>query len=267
MTRYAVGDIQGCLAPLECLLKRVKFKPKKDELWVAGDLINRGPQSLETLRFIKSLGSSAKVVLGNHDLHFLAIAHGAREPRSSDTFNKILKAPDRQELVDWLLQQPLIYRDPSKDYVMSHAGLSPLWKIKEAIGYSQEIEAILQGPKATEFFENMYGNKPDCWEPALKGWKRYRTITNYFTRMRFCGPHGELDLDNKTDHASAGFVPWFKHPLRKGKKKKIIFGHWAALEGKANTKNIFALDTGCVWGGSLSLLNLETQEIEQCRCK
>ena len=266
MTRYAVGDLQGCLEPLQCLLEQVAFDSEQDQLWVVGDLINRGPDSLGTLRFIKSLGNAARCVLGNHDLHFLAIAFGTTHPRRSDTFDEILAADDRQELVAWLRQLPLMYTDPSGDYCMSHAGISPLWSIKQAQSYAKEVEAILQSEQAETFFTHMYGNNPNCWNTNLESWERYRTITNYFTRMRFCGPQGELDLDNKTDIASPGFTPWFNHPSRKTQQQNIIFGHWAALQGNANTDHIFALDTGCVWGEKLSLLNLETQTINSCEC-
>lgn len=267
MTRYAVGDLQGCLKPLQCLLDRVSFNPQQDQLWLVGDLINRGPASLDTLRFVKSLGNAARIVLGNHDLHFLAIAYGTTHARRSDTFEELLNAADLNELIAWLIQQPLMYTDPSGDYCMAHAGISPLWTIEQAQTYSHEVEGILQSDQAETFFQHMYGNQPARWGNDLQSWDRYRTITNYFTRMRFCGPQGELDLDNKTNHPTEGFSPWFKHPLRTTQQQKIIFGHWAALEGKASADNIFALDTGCVWGGEMSLLNLETQEIESCSCE
>ncbi|MCR8922318.1 symmetrical bis(5'-nucleosyl)-tetraphosphatase [Dasania sp. GY-MA-18] len=266
MTRYAVGDLQGCLKPLQCLLQRVNFDPQQDQLWLVGDLINRGPDSLATLRFLKNLGPCTRIVLGNHDLHFLAVAYGTTTPRPHDTLDELLQAPDKDELVAWLIQQPLMYRDPSGDYCMSHAGISPLWTISQAESYAREVEQILQSSKAVDFFNNMYGNKPAGWQDDLQGWPRYRTITNYFTRMRYCGPQGELDLNNKSSTAPANFHPWFTHPLRSTQQQKIIFGHWAALQGKANTENIFALDTGCAWKGHLSLMNLETQAIETCDC-
>jgi len=266
MTRYAVGDLQGHLKPLQCLLERVSFKPEKDQLWLVGDLVNRGPDSLETLRFLKSLGDCTRIVLGNHDLHFLAIALGTSYARPHDTLDELLNAPDRQALVDWLIQQPLMYTDPSGDYCMSHAGISPLWSIKQAQVYALEVEKILQSDLAMGYFENMYGNIPAGWQEDLQGWQRYRTITNYFTRMRFCGPAGELDLSSKGNDAPENFQPWFSHPLCKTRSQKIIFGHWASLKGKASAENVFALDTGCVWGEYLSLFNLETQHIETCDC-
>lgn len=266
MTRYAVGDLQGCLKPLQCLLEQVTFNPKHDQLWLVGDLINRGPDSLATLRFLYSIKDSIKVVLGNHDLHFLAIDSGATHARKTDTFEALFAAPDRQQLSDWLRQQPLFYCDPSADYVMSHAGIAPHWTIAQAQRYANEVQQVLQSDQAVEFFKHMYGNNPDNWNEQLRGWDRLRTITNYFTRMRFCGPKGELDLANKSNQASAGFHPWFKHPARVNQQQNIIFGHWAALEGKADTAHIFALDTGCVWGNTMTLLNLETQTLLHCQC-
>jgi bis(5'-nucleosyl)-tetraphosphatase (symmetrical) len=267
MTRYAVGDIQGCLTPLQQLLAQVHFDPKQDQLWLVGDLINRGPDSLDTLRYLKSLESSTRIVLGNHDLHFMAVAMGHKEQKRGDTFDALLSALDCDELVHWLRQFPLLYTDPSGDYTMIHAGIPPQWSLQEATARADEIAAILKSDRIHDFFDHMYGNHPDCWKDSLNGWERARIITNYLTRMRFCSADGTLDLHNKTDVAcSADFAPWFSHQDRKTAADKIIFGHWASLEGKADTANIFALDTGCVWGGSLTLLNLETQQTHQCNC-
>ena len=267
MTRYAVGDLQGCLKPLQCLLERVNFNPNSDQLWLVGDLINRGPDSLATLRFLKSLGDSTRIVLGNHDLHFLAIAHGTTHPRKHDTLDELLSAPDVDELVQWLIQQPLMHVDPSGDFVMSHAGICPLWSIEQAQQLAKEVEAVLQSDQAHDYFNHMYGNTPELWQDDLSGWDRYRTITNYFTRMRFCGPNGEIELENKSNDAPPNYEPWFSHQLRIDQQQKILFGHWAALQGQANTENIFALDTGCAWYGHLSMMNLETLHIETCDCK
>lgn len=267
MARFAVGDVQGCFAPLQCLLEEVSFNPVKDELWLAGDLVNRGPDSLGTLRFVFSLGTAAKVVLGNHDLHLLAVAWNADKLRNSDTFSDILNAGDRDELLDWLRHQPLIYTDPSGDYTLCHAGIAPTWTIDDAHARAREVEQVLRGDKAAEFFRHMYGNLPDCWDNHLQDWDRLRLITNYFTRMRFCTAEGKLDLQNKTDQPDKpGYLPWFAHPQRVNADDAIIFGHWASLEGKVETKHTYALDTGCVWGRVMTMMNLETQALHQCDC-
>lgn len=265
MTRYAVGDVQGCLEPLQCLLEEVAFNPGKDQLWLAGDLINRGPASLETLRFVKGLGDCTRIVLGNHDLHFLAIAHGTRTENRSDTFDKILQASDCPELMQWLQQQHLMYSDPSGDYHMAHAGIPPIWTVQQTRQYATEVEQVLRSNQATDFFHHMYGNEPAVWDNKLQGWARLRVITNYLTRMRFCNPEGVLDFDHKlTIIDKPDFKPWFAYP--RDTRQQIIFGHWAALQGQANSKGVFALDTGCVWGHDLTLMNLETQQMHRCSC-
>ena len=267
MTRYAVGDLQGCLEPLQRLLSEVNFNPQSDQLWLVGDLINRGPASLDTLRFIIDLGDCTRVVLGNHDLHFLAVAYGIEPSRRGDTFTDILDAKNRDKYCDWLRQQPLIYSDPSGDYTMVHAGIPPQWDLAQAHRLGREIEQQLRDDHITDFFSHMYGNQPDCWNEQLGGWERYRLITNYFTRMRFCTATGTLDLLNKTnDSTDENFKPWFSHPHRKTRNDAIIFGHWAALEGKANTDNIYALDTGCVWGACLTLMNLDNKALHTTAC-
>ncbi|WP_101758214.1 symmetrical bis(5'-nucleosyl)-tetraphosphatase [Oceanicoccus sp. KOV_DT_Chl] len=267
MTRYAVGDIQGCLQPLQCLLAEVQFDPQHDQLWLVGDLINRGPESLATLRYLKSLGDSTRIVLGNHDLHFLAVASGAINAGKSDTFDEILAASDRPQLISWLLQQKLMYSDPSADYHMTHAGIPPQWTLQQAATYAREVEAVLTSEHAADFFQHMYGNEPATWDENLSGWTRLRVITNYFTRMRFCRADGELDFKHKLNSIDRpDFLPWFAHHHRRTKNQQIIFGHWAALEGKTNTPNTHALDTGCVWGRSMSLMNLETQALHHCEC-
>lgn len=268
MTRYAVGDVQGCWEPLQCLLKHVKFNPRHDELWSVGDIVNRGPQSLECLRFFAQLGDSARVVLGNHDLHLLAVAHGIRKLKRSDTLQPILDAPDRAELLAWLIRQPLFYRPPSGDYAMVHAGLAPQWSLAKAQRLSDEISAVLQSDQLVEFLTGMYGDTPDTWSDELRGIERLRTITNYFTRLRICTADGTLDLDSKDEpeRAPPGFMPWFSVPARKSAGANIIFGHWATLLGRAERSDVFALDTGCVWGHKLTLLNLETQALSSCEC-
>lgn len=261
MTRYAVGDLQGCLKPLLTLLDQVSFSTDHDELWLVGDLINRGPQSLEAMRFIHGLGHSAKVVLGNHDLHFLAVAMGSSHPRRMDTLDELLEAKDRDELIHWLRQQPLMYTDPSGDFTMVHAGIPPHWTLQEARIRAYEVEELLTSDNLLDFLDNMYGDTPAQWHDDLQSWQRFRVITNYFTRMRFCTAEGQLDLENKTDSStSADLLPWFMHKQRKTKKDNIIFGHWASLKGVSDIKHIFGLDTGYVWGGELTMLNLETLE-------
>lgn len=274
MTRYAVGDVQGCLAPLQCLLNDVNFDRHKDQLWLVGDLINRGPQSLQTLRFIKELGDCTRIVLGNHDLHFLAIHYGVMSPGKSDTFDELLAADDRNELAQWLLQQPLMYSDPSNDFHMTHAGIPHIWPIKKAQQLAAEVHRALTGNTPITFFQNMYGNTPDCWSDNLSGPARLRVITNYFTRMRYCKIDGTLDFDNKLSTLEEGatlsdqltFSPWFSYPQNLQRHENLIFGHWAALKGQTNTDNIFALDTGCVWGRSLTLMNLDTKTLRSCNC-
>ena len=268
MSTYAIGDIQGCYQPLRCLLKQVAFDPDKDQLWLAGDLVNRGPNSLETLRYLHSLGDAVVAVLGNHDLHLLAIAHGCQSPKAKDTLQEILDAPDRQQLLDWLQQRPLLHHDKKLAYTMVHAGIPPQWSLSSAQKFAREVEEVLQGKNAKQFFANMYGNQPDCWSKKLSGFDRLRVITNYLTRMRFISDDGALDLNNKRQpsKAAAGTLPWYQHPNRKTHDERLIFGHWAALQGELNEANLFALDTGCVWGGKLTTLRLEDQQYFCCEC-
>jgi len=267
MSIYAVGDIQGCYDALQCLLEQIEFEPGVDQLWVAGDLVNRGPKSLKTLRFLKSLGDSATVVLGNHDLHLLAIAYETRKPNHKDTFDKILGAKDRDELMDWLRHQPLLHYDVDTDYLMVHAGIPPQWSLPKAIKLSQEVEAHLVDDPVG-FLSHMYGNTPEVWHDDLEGWDRLRVITNYLTRMRVCDADGQLDLAHKSGpgFAPKGFRPWFAHHHRKTHDTNILFGHWAALEGKCEAENVFALDTGCVWGGKLTMMRLQDQQFFSCAC-
>lgn len=273
MSTYAVGDIQGCLEPLKCLLKEVNFDPKNDSLWVAGDLINRGPQSLETLRYLKKLYDKRKdsvhFVLGNHDLHFLAVYYCEKLMTPGDTLLDLLAAPDCDELAHWLRQGKLLHRDDALGFSMVHAGIPPIWSLKKAAKRAAELEAVLQDDdKIEDFLAHMYGNEPACWEKGLEGHDRLRVITNYFTRMRFCTNEGELDLKIKSGPTNApeGYAPWFAYPDRKTADDKILFGHWAALEGEADAPNVYALDTGCVWGGELTLFRLEDERYFGCSC-
>jgi len=269
MATYAIGDIQGCFESLQCLLEKIAFNPELDTLWLVGDLINRGPDSLATLRYLYSIRNSVEFVLGNHDLHFLAVAYGLRKSGQSDTLNTLLNAPDRQELIDWLIQGKLLHTDATLGYTMVHAGIPPIWSLQQAQAHAREVEAILQSRYRHDFLSNMYGNQPNRWKNKLIGLDRLRLITNYFTRMRFCTGEGMLELETKDTMLAAplGFAPWFSFSERKTSGEKIIFGHWAALEGNANTPNIYALDTGCVWGGALTAMRLEDEMLFSCFCE
>lgn len=268
MATYAIGDIQGCYESLQCLLEKISFNSERDRLWLVGDLINRGQDSLATLRFLYSIRSSVEFVLGNHDLHFLAIASGQRKKSQGDTLDELLCASDKQLLIDWLIQGKLLHTDHQLGFTMVHAGIPPQWTLHQAQAHAREVEAVLQSRYCSEFLQNMYGNTPNLWKNKLVGMDRLRLITNYFTRMRFCTAEGLLELDTK-DSASAaplGYSPWFAHSERKARNEKIIFGHWAALQGQTNTPNIYALDTGCVWGGSLTALRLDDEKLFSCYC-
>ncbi len=258
MTDYVVGDIQGCFDELSSLLNKVKFNPTDDRLISAGDLVNRGPKSLQTMRFCKNLGNAFKMVLGNHDLHLLAVAHHVRPPTTKDTISEILNAPDAEELIAWLQQQPLLLN--IGDYTIVHAGIPPQWTLQEASVLAEEVNQVLRSPASKDYFEQMYGNYPDCWSDDLAGPERWRVITNYLTRMRFCAADGKLDLETKnTTEAPKGFYPWFACAERKTENDKIVFGHWAALQGRHCGNHLYALDTGCVWGGPLRIMNLDTE--------
>lgn len=266
MTDYAIGDIQGCYERLRDVLARADFSSSRDRLWVAGDIINRGPSSLKSLRYIESLGSSAVVVLGNHDLHLLAVALGGHALKNKDTLSDILQAPDHQHLLDWLSQQHLLVQDPGRNLVMVHAGLPHIWTVEQAAGYAREVEAVLRGPNAAGFFATMYGNKPDRWDESLQGMDRLRVITNYLTRMRFIAEDGTLEFAAKesAEDAPEGFLPWFR--FQRQDDVQVVFGHWAALEGKTDSERFIGLDTGCVWGGQLTMMNLDTGEKIHCDC-
>jgi bis(5'-nucleosyl)-tetraphosphatase (symmetrical) len=269
MTTYAVGDLQGCLQPLRCLLQRVAFDPAKDRLWLVGDLVNRGPESLATLRFVYSLREAVTCVLGNHDLHLLAAAHNIERLKKADTLREILDAPDRDELLDWLRRQKLLHYDAERDIALVHAGIPPQWSLDKALSRAAEVEqALRDDSRLPLFLDGMYGNEPAKWSGELQGITRLRVITNYFTRMRFCTADGTLDLKSKEglDNAPPGYAPWFSHASRKTRGQKIVFGHWAALEGRCNEPGLFALDTGCVWGGAMSLLNIDSGERHRCDC-
>lgn len=259
MTDWAIGDIQGCAKPFFRLLERIQFNPTTDTLWVAGDMVNRGPDNLSVLRFIKALGPQARVVLGNHDLHLLATAEGARKPSPKDTLHDVIAADDSDELLQWLRQQPLIQHN--NQFVMSHAGVPHIWPTERALALAEEVASCLKdNDRYRSFLFEMYGNEPSGWHNSLTGNTRLRVITNYLTRMRFISATGELNLTAKESAGSApqGFSPWFQHYATR--THDILFGHWAALEGNTGRNNIHALDTGCVWGGKLTVINLATRE-------
>lgn len=269
MAVYAVGDLQGCLEPLKCLLGEVDFDPLEDRLWLVGDLVNRGPQSLETLRFLYSMRDSLVCVLGNHDLHLLAVAHNIERMKKGDTLQEILDAPDRAELLDWLRLQKLMHYDAERDIAMVHAGIAPQWSLKKALRRAEEVEQVLRDDtRLALFLDGMYGNEPAKWDRELQGVARLRVITNYFTRMRFCTADGKLDLKSKEglDSAPPGYAPWFSHPQRRTRGQKLIFGHWAALGGQCDEPGIEALDSGCVWGNRMTLLNVDTRQRWTCDC-
>ncbi|MDY6798575.1 MAG: symmetrical bis(5'-nucleosyl)-tetraphosphatase [Pseudomonadota bacterium] len=266
MTDYAIGDIQGCHDRLLDVLDKAAFSPSRDRLWVAGDIINRGPSSLAALRYVAALGNSAVVVLGNHDLHLLAVALGGHSPRQKDTLTEILEAPDCDELVAWLRRQNLCVHDPERHLVMAHAGVPHVWTVDQAVACSREVESVIQGPDAEYYFTHMYGNEPARWSDDLSGMDRWRMITNYFTRMRFIATDGTLELAAKesADQAPEGYAPWFTYD--RPDDAQIVFGHWAALEGVTHDDRFAALDTGCVWGGRLTMMNLDSGEKIHCDC-
>lgn len=269
MTVYAVGDLQGCLEPLQDLLAQVAFEPQHDRLWLVGDLVNRGPQSLETLRYLYAMRDSLVCVLGNHDLHLLAAASKVERLKKGDTLREILEAPDAPQLLGWLRQQKLLHYDELRNTALVHAGIPPQWSIRKALRYAGEVETALRDDSVYQtFLDGMYGNEPHKWDKDLRGVARLRTITNYFTRMRFCGRDGKLDLKGKegADSAPPGYAPWFSYKERKSRDTRIIFGHWAALEGRCAEPGVFALDTGCVWGNAMTLMNVDTGQRYGCAC-
>lgn len=264
MTRYAVGDLQGWLTPLQKLLDRVGFRPGVDQLWCVGDLVNRGPESLDALRFVKNLGDSARVVLGNHDLHLLAVAAGVKREKRSDTLSQILASEDCEELLEWLARQPLVWRSEDRTFTLVHAGLPPQWTAAKAERLAAEVSAALTSDRRTEFLAAMYGNEPECWDDNLTGFDRLRVITNYLTRMRFVRANGSLDLVSKgtPEDAPTGYMPWFEVPAAQWRHDAgtVIFGHWAALNGAVDDSQLLALDTGYVWGNHLTLVDVDSGE-------
>jgi bis(5'-nucleosyl)-tetraphosphatase (symmetrical) len=258
MAVYAIGDVQGCYDELQALLERIGFMPSRDHLWFTGDLVNRGPQSLEVLGLVKGLGTRAISVLGNHDLHLLAVCYAAQPLRTQDTFMEVLTSPDRDEIVDWLRHRPLLHHDDSNGYTLIHAGLPPQWDLGIARACAAEVEAALRQPDPTGFFAHLYDNEPSRWSIHLSSQERLRFTTNCLTRMRYCDPLGTLNFQHTGPIGSQPpqFLPWFQIPDRASRGMRILFGHWAAL-GAGEEAGVYALDSGCIWGGQLTALRLE----------
>ena len=259
MSTYLIGDIHGCYDELQSLLAQVAFDPVQDTLWLTGDLVARGPDSLEVLRFVRSLGDAVKLVLGNHDLHLLAVFAGISRNKPKDRITSLLAAEDADELINWLRRQPLLQVDEEKKLVMAHAGITPQWDIETAQSCAREVEAVLSSDTYPLFLDAMYGDMPNNWSPELSGLARLRFSTNALTRMRYCFPNGQLDMicKDSPDSATPPLKPWFNIPGPVSRDYTIVFGHWASLEGKGTPEGITGLDTGCCWGGTLTMLRWE----------
>lgn len=256
MATYAIGDVQGCHDELLVLLDRIRFDQAADQLWFVGDLVNRGPRSLETLRTIRDLGNSAISVLGNHDLHLLAVAEGISRTKHRDTFGDILAAPDRDELLHWLRQRPLLHH--GGEFYLIHAGLPPQWDMDQATRLAQEAETALRSRDYREMLWHMYGNEPNRWDDHLGDWERLRFITNSFTRLRYCTTDGRMEFKQKGRPSTqpAGLMPWFEVPGRRSAGARILFGHWSTL-GFHVSQDAYCLDSGCLWGGELTALRID----------
>ena len=265
MSTYAIGDVQGCYDQLRRLLDAFDFDPAHDTLWLVGDLVNRGPRSLEVLRFVRSLGERAVTVLGNHDLNLLAVAEGVRKRHREDTVEDILRAPDRDELLDWLRHRKLMHFGAG--HAMVHAGLLPQWSVEHALELADEVERVLRGPDYAALLEKMYGNSPAAWNEALDGYERLRVIVNAMTRLRLCDANGSMEFSHKTalSGVPTGYMPWFEVPGRAHAGTPIVWGHWAALD-LVFRGDVLGIDTGCVWGRNLSAVRLEDRRLFQCSC-
>jgi bis(5'-nucleosyl)-tetraphosphatase (symmetrical) len=263
---YAIGDIQGCFDALIQLLDKAGFNATRDRLWLVGDLVNRGPQSLEVLRYVKSLEGAAQVVLGNHDLHLIMQAEGYGRTNKEDTLAPVLAASDRDELLNWLRSCPLFHQED--EFAMVHAGLLPQWSIARCGELAAEVHTALVATSYREFLGNMWGSEPKSWRDDLRGWERLRVIVNAMTRMRFCTPDGAMDLRAKgtPEQAPKGHLPWFALPQRASKTHTVICGHWSAL-GFYREANLLALDSGCLWGGALTAVRLEDRRVFQLECE
>ncbi|HTS21599.1 MAG TPA: symmetrical bis(5'-nucleosyl)-tetraphosphatase [Casimicrobiaceae bacterium] len=262
MSHYVIGDIQGCYAEFRQLLDIVRFDPGHDRLWLVGDLVNRGPDSLSVLREVKSLGRAATTVLGNHDLHLLIVAAGHRQAHRHDTLSEVLAAPDRDELLGWLRGLPLLVREG--DRLLVHAGLLPSWTAADAVMLSGEVEAVLRSDQCDALLHDLYGDEPDRWDDELAGIDRLRAIVNVCTRLRFCAADGTMEFSEKrgADHAPAGFAPWFAQPSRRSSRDTVYCGHWSTLELML-APNVLMLDSGCVWGGTLTAIRLDDGRVFQ----
>ena len=269
MAVYAIGDLQGCLDPLRRLLDTIRFDPTKDTLWFAGDLVNRGPQSLEVLRFVHAL-PSVVTVLGNHDLHLLAVASGQASVKKRDTFEALLGANDREVLLAWLRQRPLLHHDAMLGYTLVHAAMLPQWDLVTAIGLAREAETYIARSDRNELFTHMYGDSPDHWQDQLGGWARVRVIINAFTRLRYCDSEGRMDLRPKGRPGTQAphLLPWFQVPERRSRNLRVVFGHWSTL-GVWNSDGVIGLDSGCLWGGRLTAVRLDapTPEFNDTSCE
>ncbi len=263
MPVYTIGDVQGCFAALEKLLAKIQFDPARDRLWFTGDLVNRGPASLEVLRYVKRLGERATCVLGNHDLHLLAVAAGAAKSRPRDTLDAILQAPDCGELLGWLRSRPLLHHDDKLGYTLIHAGFLPSWSLTDAQRLAQEAEAALRCDGAEAFFRHMYGDLPDHWNEGLHGYDRLRVIINAYTRLRYCDSEGNMDLRPKGPPGSQppGLLPWFQIPGRRSSELRIVFGHWSTL-GLWHHDGVIGLDSGCLWGHLLTAARLDSEPVK-----
>ena len=262
MSVYAIGDIQGCYAEFRQLLDLVAFDPRRDRLWLVGDLVNRGPESLAVLRTVRGLGESAVTVLGNHDLHLLTVAAGHRRAHGGDTLDAILDAPDRDELLAWLRTRPLVVLEDER--LLVHAGVLPSWTPATTLMLSREVEAMLASDRHDDFLRHLYGNEPARWSETLRGYDRLRIVVNACTRLRFCAADDTIELGEKRgpEHAPAGFAPWFAHPERKSASVTIVCGHWSTLNLML-APNVLMLDSGCLWGGCLTALRLDDGRVFQ----
>lgn len=265
---YLIGDIQGCCGAFDALLKAIDFSPSRDRLYLLGDLVNRGPSSLDTLRLIRQLGDSAVSLLGNHDLHLLAMAHGVRKPHKGDTLAEVLAAPDREALLDWLRHRRMAVHE--QGWLMVHAGVVPQWDLALTLQLAGEVETLLRSPELPDFLQTMYGDEPNRWSVDLTGYARAKFTINVLTRLRFCDASGRMDFKTKdgADGAPAGFTPWFDAPGRKTAGVPIAFGHWSTL-GFLERPDLLSLDTGCVWGGRLSAVRVDggRRELIQVPCE
>jgi bis(5'-nucleosyl)-tetraphosphatase (symmetrical) len=264
---YLIGDVQGCCDALDELLAKIAFSPSRDRIHVLGDLVNRGPKSLQTLKRLRELGDAAQCLLGNHDLNLLAVAHGIRKPHRGDTIQEILDAPDREHWLDWLRQRPMAAS--AHGWLLVHAGVVPQWDAAQTLLLGAEVEQVLRGPDAGEFFQVMYGDEPARWDAALAGPARLRFIVNTLTRIRFVTADGTLDLHTKDGPGAApdGMLPWFDVPGRATAGTPVAFGHWATL-GLMQRPDLLGLDTGCVWGRQLTAVRIDggRREVVQVEC-